>query len=281
MSKTCHNILGLILSAVVLLFLAGALSIQNTAYAATVKPSVATFDVAQTVDTDGLYTDYKLIPVEEGNPMPEGTTNGAYYFSLSDANQNALKFSITFTKPGMYDYRLGAVTADGWLDVENALYQVSFKVTRGDNHTLNIIPTICVGSATSGLTDDCTVFLPFDISKDTVSCSCTCNCGKCTPKTNGCTCQKACNCQTAETTAAGGTTGTTASGEKTTATAKAATSATSTVKSVKAAYVNTNDPTSILMWLGTLALAAIGFLFFLILRRKSKEDEEEDDSVCV
>lgn len=70
-------------------------------------PVKQVFTVTQgTAPQGGDVFSYELSPVTPGAPMPEGSKDGIYSFSMS-GSQELLLDGITYTKVGDYEYRIG------------------------------------------------------------------------------------------------------------------------------------------------------------------------------
>ena len=107
-----------ILVAVVLLL--GTLAVSVSA--AYVEATKCLVIVSQHV-TGELATDtyqYLLVPDDTDVPMPDGTGTDGYIFSLK--GNDKVSISITYAKPGVYDYKLYQLKADGQPNPEAEVY---------------------------------------------------------------------------------------------------------------------------------------------------------------
>lgn len=123
---------------------------ESTAFAQEIKADVSLkvmqeFTISNvasgSVDTKGSY---ELTALEEGCPMPAGSTDGKYNFTLKDNEQSELLFR--YMRGGQYKYQLRQTTEDaGQYHYDRTIYTISVYVKNGDNGQL--IPLVIVENA--------------------------------------------------------------------------------------------------------------------------------------
>ena len=92
--------------------------IPMTAYAA---ENPLTLSVNQTAP-EGAAFNYRLMPLSPGNPMPQGSITGGYYFTIT-GNSSAQIGPMSFTRHNLYRYELAQV-----IETENPDYTYDRRV---------------------------------------------------------------------------------------------------------------------------------------------------------
>lgn len=97
-----------ILIAVVALLIVIAPSVTALAESS-VSVSVPYYQIWETdvKDADDTFV-YKISPVEEDAPLPEGSQEDAYYWTVKGNDKGTLELSIPFIRPGEYSYKVEA-----------------------------------------------------------------------------------------------------------------------------------------------------------------------------
>ncbi len=123
------------------LLLAGTLAVSVSA--AYVEATKCLVIVSQHV-TGEVATDtyqYLLVPDDTDVPMPDGAGTDGYVFSLK--GNDKVSISITYAKPGIYDYKLYQLKADGQPNPEAEVYDFGMIVKNGTGDTLDLTPYTC------------------------------------------------------------------------------------------------------------------------------------------
>lgn len=227
--------------------------------AADTKTFVQTMEIHQTVSNNPLvdtYT-YKLTPNIEGTPMPVGSVDGVYSFTLSGNAVKKIPVVFTVEKATNYQYlleRVEPVPEGDTVTPENHHFGYWFK-TNKDTGELEMIPYTCYDDQFKIATDKdgkvTGIFLyntitgPFVPGKD----------GK--DGQNGKDGKNGTNGRNG-TNGTNGNRGTYSSGNS----------------SAFAKYVNTEDGSRIVFWLTVLLAAALGLILMVLLKRRNKDPEE-------
>lgn len=116
-----------------------------TASAAYVENTTTLVTVSQTVTGSGVEDScyYQLVPVDSGNPMPEGTSQEQEAYTIHLTGTSKTDIVITFTKPGVYEYTLAKVDKNGTVDTSETVYRFGMMVKNGPNNTLIVTPYTC------------------------------------------------------------------------------------------------------------------------------------------
>lgn len=100
-----------ILPMLAMLFMMSATVYASSESAAVQIPIKQIFTVKQgAVPNGGDVFYYKLTPLQADSPLPEGSKDGTYSFSMKDAQEGKLP-EITYTRVGEYEYQIQQVTA--------------------------------------------------------------------------------------------------------------------------------------------------------------------------
>ncbi len=91
------------------------------------------------VDTDTYQ--YLLVPDDTDVPMPDGAGTDGYVFSLK--GNDKVSVSITYARPGVYDYKLYQLNADGQPNPDAKVYDFGMIVKNGEGNTLDLTPYTC------------------------------------------------------------------------------------------------------------------------------------------
>ena len=106
MKTTTKNKSILCVAAVLLMILIAGLLVPMTAYAAdnTLRITVSQIFETSSSSTEAVFK-YKLTPLESGNPMPSGSTEEGYVFTVT-GNSSAEIGPINYSQPDIYSYEL-------------------------------------------------------------------------------------------------------------------------------------------------------------------------------
>lgn len=237
------------------LAVAWAMSCCVVSRAAEAKTFEQTMEIRQTVSNNPLvdtYT-YKLTPNIEGTPMPEGSVDGVYTFTLSGNDVKKIPVKYTVDKECNYQYYLERVEPDvpdgDTVTPEDHHFGYWFK-TNKDTGELEIIPYTCYDNEFKIATDKdgnvTGIFLyntitgPFSPGKSDQNGNKNSSNGN--KSTNG--------------TTAGRTTYSSGNSSR------------------FAKYVNTEDGSRIVFWGSLLLIAAVGLIIMFLLKRRNKDPEE-------
>ena len=121
------------------------LLLPQTAYAAG-TPAAATLTVDQVFTTSAAGVSdvfpYELVAKNSANPMPAGSVNGIYSFTVSGTN--SVKINMAFPDTGVYHYTLrrsqSAAAVSGYV-YDNQVYRITVTVTNqgGGNLTAGVV----------------------------------------------------------------------------------------------------------------------------------------------
>lgn len=95
-------------------------------------PTTSTMDVTMVIKGDDVpqtAEDYtiQVVPVSESNPMPTGSADGVYQFTITGADTE--RFSITFDQVGDYQYRVSQIKGSNKsCTYDQTVYLVTFQV---------------------------------------------------------------------------------------------------------------------------------------------------------
>ncbi len=128
-----------ILVAVALLMGTLAVSVSAAYVEATKCLVIVSQHVTGDVATDTYQ--YLLVPDDADVPMPDGAGTDGYVFSLK--GNDKVSISITYAKPGVYDYKLYQLKADGQPNPEAEVYDFGMIVKNGTGDTLDLTPYTC------------------------------------------------------------------------------------------------------------------------------------------
>ncbi len=95
-------------------------------------------EITGKVETDTY--EYLLVPDDADVPMPEGSGTEGYRFALAGDDKRSV--SITYEKPGVYDYHLYQLK-DGRPNPQATVYQFGMLVKNGSGYTLELTPYTC------------------------------------------------------------------------------------------------------------------------------------------
>lgn len=127
-----------VLLSVTLLLLSFAVAVSAAYVESTKCLVIVSQKIMGKVDTDTY--EYLLVPDDTSVPMPEGSSTEGYRFSLK--GDDTLSVSITYGKPGVYDYHLYRLK-DGQPDPQATAYQFGMIVKNGPGYTLELTPYTC------------------------------------------------------------------------------------------------------------------------------------------
>lgn len=224
--------------------------------AADAKTFEQTMEIHQTVSNNPLvdtYT-YKLTPNIEGTPMPEGSVNGVYTFTMSGNSVKKIPVKYTVDKDCNYQYlleRLEPVPEGDTVTPEDHHFGFWIK-TNAETGELEIIPYTCYDNEFKIATDKdgkvTGIFLYNTIT------------GPFVPGNDGQNGKDGKNGTNGRngTNGTNGSRGTYSSGNS----------------SAFAKYVNTEDGSRIVFWLTVLLAAALGLFLMVLLKRRNKDPEE-------
>lgn len=129
------------------------LLLPQTAHAAS-TPASATLTVEQFFTTSAAGVSdvfpYELITGNSANPMPAGSVNGVYPFTVSGTG--SVKINIDFTDTGVYSYTIrrnpSATDISGYV-YDNTVYRITITVTRQSGGTLTLVTVSNAGTGKS------------------------------------------------------------------------------------------------------------------------------------
>lgn len=225
------------LKAIVSLVLAMSLLLLLNVGSLAIDEETTTVTVRQTIikgNPDPQKYEYALVPDEAENPMPKGTENEKYIFALDGEDQ--IKTDLTFTRPGVYEYKIGRVGEGDEFDSSAAVHNFGVLVKNDGNGGLTATVYTCHDNQLQVLEDG--VVAVYELQAEEPLEEPTTN----APVTNH------------------GTNGTGSTGGGTT---------------IKAHSPNTNDPYQLSLYAICAGAALIGFFLMFFLRRKNDEEEEE------
>lgn len=201
-----------------------------------------------TGDPDRRQYTYELRDDLESSPMPEGTKDGVYSFTLNGNDRHEFTLTIPGGEGTRAQYvltRKEAVPSKDKVSPEEHIF--GFEVSRDKNGELIVIPYTCEDKDYEILTEQ---DVPVGIELFNVI------------------------------TGEEHTTQTTTTQSTTSANAQTTTRTVRTVttihvnKTVKAGRPNTGDPYQVWLWVGLVVVAAGGLIAVAIIRRKKEKDED-------
>ena len=97
-------------------------------------PYRQTFQNSSGADVENTF-DYQITPMDAASPMPEGTKDGVYRFSLKGNTSGNLNLDISFTRPGYYHYQVQGDAPNQKEDYtyDKHIYQVMVMVLNENN----------------------------------------------------------------------------------------------------------------------------------------------------
>lgn len=137
--KMMKKSVSLLLIVILLSFLCISVIADNDTF----KQTVRVTQTLQYSPSRSAYT-YRLKPARSTNPMPEGSRDGEYKFSMNGNSEQTFQFNFDATVSGDYQYDLTRVEATPNGDtVTPTSHKFGFLVQRDEDGEMIIIPYTC------------------------------------------------------------------------------------------------------------------------------------------
>ncbi len=207
----------------------------------------ASIVVSQTIHgiVDAQSYTYKLVPQGDNDVLPDGDT----VLLIGNTDKS---FTLSFTEPGTYDYKLYQLREDGSNNLEAKVYDFGFFVKAGADNSLIVIPYTCTDP-------DLKLLIT---SEDDV------NGVKCEYAITGTNEEPSDNPTKPDINNDNKNNNNNSGSSVTPGKSSNSTNVTATTKST----VNTGDENQVLLWSCVLGLGFIGMIIILLLRRREREE---------
>lgn len=91
---------------------------------------------------------YKISPVEEDAPLPEGSKEDAYYWTVKGTEKGTLELQIPFVRPGEYNYKVEAYVPNpikGYV-YEHRTYTIDLAIANAPDGGFVVDQMVIIGS---------------------------------------------------------------------------------------------------------------------------------------
>lgn len=253
------------------------------------KTFTQTVEVTQTIKNSPTKTKYVyvLTPEKSTSPMPEGSKNGTYSFTLNGADKHSFDITFDATKEENYVYDLTRteVAPDGE-EVTPESHKFGYWVHEDSDGNMVIIPYTCydnhmvIWDETDDDGNPIGITLVNAVSAEPEESGKNCDCDDkdgCQCSKTECNCSSSCSCKNCN----GGSSSSNSSSSSGSRAAAAAASgissgsgtSTGTGNSKTGSRVNTGDPYQIGLWIGLIVVSVGGLAIVGIIKRKKEKDD--------